>query len=325
MIWAMPDAQVISVDGPLPAAALGPTDAHEHLFLRTPALPGDELDDLDRAVEEVREGQATGLRALVELTPIGCGRRPELLRAAARATGVAIIAATGYHRDAHYPADHWLHEASVELLTQRILADLREGMHPSDWDEPSRSPDPARAGVIKAGASEGQITASEHRRLEAAARAGRQSGAPVVVHTEAGTMGAEIVELMLSEGLDAGRLTLAHMDRNPDVKLHEAICARGVSLVYDTPGRAKYGPDSERVELIAAMVEAGHAQRLMLGLDLGRRAYFRAYGGGPGLRHLLGTFVPQLRERVGAEAVEAMLVHNPARIYSLAPVPESVA
>ena len=315
----------MTVAGSVASAALGATDAHEHLFLRTPAQPDDDMQDLDRALAEVREGAETGLRAIIELTPIGLGRRPELLRAVSHATGVAIVAASGYHRDAHYPAGHWVHSVSVETLAERIVTDLTAGMHPADWDDPTRQLDPARAGVIKAGASYEKITDSERRRLLATAEASRLTGAPVVVHTEAGTYGPEIVRLLGDAGLPAERLTLAHLDRNPDPGLHAELCAAGASLVYDTPGRFKYGPDSERVELIAAMVEQGDVDHLMLGLDLGRRAYVRAYGGSPGLRHLLADFVPRLRERIGDEAVDRILVGNPARTFSLAPVAESVA
>ena len=108
--------EVLTVLGPVPAADLGVTDAHDHLFLRSPALAGQEFDDLDRSVAEVREAQATGLHAIVEMTPIGCGRRPDLLRALAIETGAVVVAATGYHRDAHYPAGHWVYDAPVATL-----------------------------------------------------------------------------------------------------------------------------------------------------------------------------------------------------------------
>lgn len=317
--------QVMTVAGSVASSSLGLTDAHEHLFLRTPAQPDDDMQELAPAIEEVRDGAATGIRAIVELTPIGLGRRPELLRAVSEATGVKIVAASGYHRDAHYPADHWVHGATVEMLAERVVTDLTQGMHPADWEDPALALDAARAGVIKAGASHARVTDSERGRLLAAAEASRRTGAPVVVHTEAGTYGPEIVRLLLGAGLAAARLTLAHMDRNPDPGLHAELCAGGVSLVYDTPGRTKYGPDSARVELIAGMVERGHVHQLMLGLDLGRRAYVRAYGGTPGLRHLLADFAPRLRERIGDAAVRQILIGNPARAFSLAPIAESVA
>src|SRR4030081_2755925 len=117
----MPEAVVMTVLGPIAPNQLGVTDAHDHLFLRTPALPGQEFDDAARAIEEVGDARRGGLQAIVEVTPIGCGRRPAGMRAVAESTGVHVVGATGYHRDAHYPQAHWVREATVELLAQRLL------------------------------------------------------------------------------------------------------------------------------------------------------------------------------------------------------------
>ena len=280
-------------------------------------MRGGEIDDADRVLEEVRDGQATGLTAFVELTPIGLGRRPELMRRVARETGAVIIGATGYHRDEHYPAGHWVHEATTELLARRVVADLRDGMHPRDW-EGDAPPDPARAGVIKVGASYQHVSAGERRRLEAAAIGSVAGGVAIVVHTEIGTFGHEIIDILTTAGASPDRIVLAHLDRNPDLELHEEIVARGVNLVYDTVGRIKYRPDSILLDLMEGMVAAGHVARLMVGLDLGRQDYYRAYGGGPGLRTLMTSFVPRLRRRIGDEATDAILRTNPARIFAVA-------
>ncbi len=313
----MSEPQVMTVTGPMPAAELGVVDAHDHLFLCSPAMPVQGLDDLDRAIEEVREGVASGLGAIVEMTPIGLGRRPELMRRLSDATGARIIAASGYHRDAHYPTGHWVHEATVETLSDRIVTDLEQGMHPADWLDPALAPDPARAGAIKAGASYHHVSPSERRRLEAVAAAGLRTGAALLVHTEVGTFGHEIVDLLEGLGVAPDRVVLAHLDRNPDAELHTEIASRGVTLEYDTIGRTKYHPDSVVLDLIEQLVAAGHLDRVVLGLDLGRRDYLRAWGGGPGLRYLMATFVPRLRRRLGDEAVDAILVTNPARIFAI--------
>jgi len=312
----------MTVTGPTPASALGVTDAHDHLFLRTPVTPGQEMDDLDRAVTEVREAADAGLVSIVEMTPIGLGRRPDLLRAVSEATGLRIIGATGFHRDVHYAADHWVHEASVETLAERVVTDLVTGMHASDWADAGAPLDPARAGAIKAGASYHHVSPAERRRLEACAIGSRRTGAAILVHAEIGTAGHEIVDLLEGWGVGTNRIALAHMDRNPDVELHAEIASRGVTLEYDTLGRTKYHPDSTLLDLIGAMVEAGHGDRLMLGCDLGRRDYFRSWGGGPGLAYLLTTFVPRLRRRIGDPATDAILIANPARFYALSE-PES--
>ena len=315
----MTDAEVMTVTGRLPASKLGVVDAHDHLFLRSPALAGDEFEDLDRSTAEAIEGRASGIGSIVDMTPIGLGRRPDLLRAVSDATGIPIIAATGYHRDAHYPDGHWVHAASVETLAERIVRDLETGMHPDDWTDPSAEPDPARAGAIKAGASYHHVSDAERRRLEAAAIGSRRAGVPILVHTEIGTFGHEIVSLLEDAGVSPHRIILAHLDRNPDAELHAEIAARGVSLEYDTMGRTKYRPDSELLDLIERVVGAGHLDRLLLGQDLGRRSSLRAYGGGPGMRYLMETFVPRLRRRIGDEAVQAILVANPGRAFSLEP------
>ena len=103
-----------------------------------------------------------------------------------------------------------------------------------------------------------------------------------------------------------------------DEALHADLVARGVSLVYDTIGREKYATDDARLDFIERMVGAGHGASLMLGLDLGRRGYHRAWGGEPGLRHLLGGFVPRLRERIGDGPTDQLLIGNPRRLLAWA-------
>ena len=313
----MPEPQVMTVTGPMPTSALGVVDAHDHLFLRTPALPGDEFDDLERSTAEAKDGRRSGIGTIVDMTPIGLGRRPDLLRAVSEATAMPIIGATGYHRDAHYPPGHWVHDASVEDLARRIVQDLEVGMHPADWTDEALAPDAARAGAIKAGASYHRASDAERRRLEACAIGSLRCGVPILVHTEIGTFGHEVVDLLTGFGVAPGRIILAHLDRNPDAELHDEIASRGAYLEYDTMGRTKYRPDSDLLDLIERMVDAGHGTRLLLGQDIGRRSMLRAYGGGPGLRYLMESFVPRVRRRIGDDATDAILVANPARAFAM--------
>ena len=79
----------------------------------------------------------------------------------------------------------------------------------------------------------------------------------------------------------------------------------------------------ELIDLMEQMTNAGQIDHLLLGLDLGMRDYFRAYGGGPGLGYLMDVFVPRLRKRVGEAAVDAILVANAARAFAFARASES--
>jgi 5-phospho-D-xylono-1,4-lactonase len=307
---------VQTVLGPVAPEALGPTDAHEHLFLRTPALPGEGYGELEPMVAEASAVRAAGARAVADLTPIGCGRDPGGLRRLAQRTGLHVIAATGFHRDAHYPAGHWVNTESEDVLAEVLAADLTTGMDERDWQGPRPRPGPARAGVVKLGASYHRLTAAEQRRLAAGARAAVRTGAPVAVHCELGTMAHQLLDLLGRHGVPAGRVALAHLDRNPDPGLHAELAERGAFLMYDGAGKVKYHPDSLLVELVGRMAETGHAGSLLLGGDTARRSNLRAHGGGPGMAYLFAVLVPRLRKALGGDLVERLVVANPARMFA---------
>jgi 5-phospho-D-xylono-1,4-lactonase len=296
------DLDVIrTIRGDIAPAQLGPCDAHEHLFLVTPAQPGDEYADVSKAIEEARTLAAAGARALVDWTPIGLGRDLDGLQAVSEAANLYVVAATGLHRDVHYAADDPLRGESEEALADRFAADLR------------------RCGIIKIGASYHVIEPFEAKAFAAAAAAHERVGAPVCVHTEHGTMGLVIVERLRELGVEPERVVLAHVDRNPDPGEHAETAAAGAWLQLDGPGRAKYWPDSTILGLIAELAERGHADRLLLGGDAGRRSMLRAYGGGPGLDYTFARFKPRLERELGRELSERIFVTNPARAFAFSP------
>lgn len=291
-------ATVRTVLGDIAPAELGPCDAHEHLFLVTPAQPGDEYSDVSKAIEEARTLRHAGARALVDWTPIGLGRDLEGLRAVSEATGLHIVAATGLHRDVHYAADDPLRTESEAALASRFVADLEH------------------CGIVKVAADYHTITPFEAKAFAAAAEAHGDVGAPVCVHTEHGTMGLAIVERLAELSVRAEHVILAHVDRNPDSGEHAETAATGAWLQLDGPGRTKYWPDSTILALIADLAEQGFADRLLVGGDTGRRSMFRAYGGGPGLDYVFARFKPRLERELGAELSEQIFVANPARAFA---------
>ncbi len=318
----MNGSKIRTVLGDIDAQALGRTDAHEHIFLSSPALAGEEFHDVDKAILELQTVKDSGIDAVVDLTTIGLGRNPVGIATVSRDTGLHVIAATGYHRDAHYRADHWVFRANREQLLAAIISDIETGMDASDWVLPYREPSSIRAGIVKAGASYQRISSAESLRLELCAEAAARTGVPLAVHTEVGTAAGEVLDVIEAAGLPADRVILAHLDRNPDPDLHESLVERGATLVYDTVGRIKYRPESQLLDLCTEMVARGHADRLCLGTDVGRRDTLRAYGGGPGMDVLGRSFLPRLEKRIGADAVHALLVDTPARFLSLQGAPQ---
>jgi predicted metal-dependent phosphotriesterase family hydrolase len=289
---------VRTIRGDIAPEKLGPCDAHEHLFLVTPAQPGDEYSDVGKAIEEATALRAAGAQALVDWTPIGLGRDLEGLRAVSEATGLHVVAATGLHRDVHYAPDDPVRGQAVEALAARFVADLE------------------RCGIIKVGAGYHAISPFEAKAFAAAAAAHGEVGAPVCVHTEHGTMGLAIVERLRDLGTPPDRVILAHVDRNPDPGEHAETAAAGAWLQLDGPGRTKYWPDSTILGLISDLAERGCADRLLLGGDTGRRSMLRAYGGGPGLDYVFARFKPRLERELGQELSDQIFVANPARAFA---------
>jgi phosphotriesterase-related protein len=288
-----------TVLGDIEPAALGPCDAHEHLFLDTPAQPGEEFLDREKALEEARTLRSAGAAAVVDWTPIGLGRDLDGLAYVARESGLHVIAATGLHRDAHYHPGDPLRSVDVDELTRRFVAELED-----------------RCGIVKAGASYHHLTPFEEKGFAAAAAAHRETGAPVCVHTQHGTMGLGLVERLDRLGVPPTSVVLAHVDRNPDASEHAETAATGATLQLDGPGRAKYWPDSTILRLIADLADAGHADRLLLGGDTGRRGMLRAYGGGPGMDYVFARFKPRLERELGVELAGRIFVANPARSFA---------
>jgi phosphotriesterase-related protein len=237
----------------------------------------------------------------VDWTPIGLGRDLEGLATVSRETGLHIVAATGLHRDPHYAAGDPVRAASEEGLADRFAADL------------------GRCGIVKVGAGYHALAPFEEKVFAAAALAHERVPAPICVHTEHGTMGLALVERLERLGVPPASVVLAHVDRNPDAGEHAETAATGAWLQLDGPGRTKYWPDSTILTLIADLAERGHAGRLLLGGDTGRRSMFRAYGGGPGMDYVFARFKPRLERELGAELSEQIFVRNPARAFAFKP------
>jgi phosphotriesterase-related protein len=317
--YAVAEARVRTVLGDVRPEELGRTNAHEHLLMRSPLLRGEELDDLDKSAAEALALREAGIDALVELTTIGLGRDPVGVAEISRRTGLQVVLATGIHREAHYPPEHWVHKTDPEELGELFVRDLLEGCDGADYSGPRERPTTVRAGVIKVGVGYWSISPLERRVLQAAGFAHRRTGAPVVCHLELGTAAWEVLEALDSAGVPPERVALAHVDRNPDPVLLGELAGRGAYLGFDGAARHQRWPDSVLVDCLAAVVEGGGGDRVLLGGDVARRTRYIAYGGMPGLAYLFDRFVPRLRAAVGDAALRAVLADNPARWLSWEP------
>ncbi|MDR1825744.1 MAG: hypothetical protein LBR27_10550 [Bifidobacteriaceae bacterium] len=314
-----------TVLGDIPAGTLGPCDYHDHLFQVTPLLPGDELDNEELSGREAAAMVTAGLGAMVEATPTGLGRQPAAVARVCAATGLKSVHATGAHHAGHYPAGHWLLEATVTDLARRFAADVADGLPAADVPERgvvAVTPDgaPVRAGLVKAGVRYWQIGPFERRALEAAAATALTTGVPVMVHLDYGSAAWEVHGILTAAGVPASRIVLAHIDRNLDPGLHAELTAAGLYIGYDGMARHKQAPDAALLDCLERTLALGGdlaAQRIVIGADVARSTRFVAYGGMPGLEYLPRRFLPRLRRAVGDDIGSLLVTTNPARLLTL--------
>ncbi|MEV7599602.1 phosphotriesterase [Kitasatospora sp. NPDC089797] len=297
---------VRTVLGDLAPSELGVTDSHDHLFFRSPLLPGQELDDPAAAEDVLRAYATAGGRTFVQWTPRGLGRGAAALAALSRATGVQLVAATGAHQAAHYPLGRFPAADDGPTtpypdLAERFVADLTTGL-------PDAAPG-VRAGLIKIADDAGPLTAHTRRTAAAAAEAHHATGAPIAVHLEpAGDPHGLLDRLSGRHGVHPDRIVLGHLTRFTDRAVHRSLAAEGVFLSLDSPSRIGHPDDLQAFDLIADLVEAGHADRLLLGADTTSRTARAA--GGP--VRLLTELAPRLAGAFGPELPDRLLVANPA-------------
>ncbi|MFF4301416.1 phosphotriesterase [Streptomyces sp. NPDC001601] len=296
---------VRTVLGDIRPADLGVCDAHDHLFLRSPRLPGQELNDASAARAELAAFRAAGGAAVVQWTPYGMGRRAADLPLLSRSTGVHVLCATGLHQAAHYAPE--LLGGLRGRLAEVFVRELTEGIGTSG----------VRAGLVKVAGGFHHLDAHARWTMTAAAEAHHATGAPVAVHLELGTGALDVLDLLCGElDVPADRVILGHLNRSPDLVVQRQAAASGCWLAFDGPSRANHATDWRMPEAVRALAEAGFGDRLLLGGDTVVREA-RSVDGGPGMPYLLRRVRVRLEAELGAEAVDRILVDNPARAFAV--------
>ena len=298
-----------TVLGDIAPGELGVCDAHDHLFLRMPRFAGQELDDPAAAAEELRLFHDAGGQTLVQWTPFGLGRRADALAELSRSTGVHVIAATGLHQAEHY--DPAVLDRVRPRLADLFIDELTNGIH-HNGDTP-----PVRAGLIKVAGSFHHLDEHARRTMVAAARAHQETGAPIGIHLELGTAALDVIDLLCANlNVPPSGVILGHLNRHPELRILRQAAESGTFLAFDGPSRANHATDWRLLDLLTALVDAGHADQLLLGGDTTTAAARAATDGGPGIPYLLTNLRPRLDRELGSDLTAKIFVANPARAFA---------
>jgi phosphotriesterase-related protein len=324
---------VFTVRGPVDGADLGFTLMHEHVIFRDTEFSKDYPDlswqpdreaALTRAVTGLQAAVDAGVRTIVDCTAFFHGRDLDFVREVNERVDVNIVVATGIYTFDYLP--NMISRRTLrgpddrDILTEMFVRDITRGIGDSG----------IRAQIIKVATDIEGITPNNERILRAAARAHRETGAPITTHTQPlKRNGLDQQRLFAAEGVDLSRVVIGHSGDTTDLDYLTALMDGGSTTGHDRFGLYLPGWASlaERVETIATLCERGYSDRIVLSHDSilhNDRNDYASPRMEPmpdwRLTHVPQDVVPLLRARGVSEADLAnMTVHVPRRILEAGP------
>jgi len=315
---------VNTVLGPIDTNKIGVTLMHEHLLGATGGIPQIYPELLgpnykERIIKGLIYAKQGGVDTVVEAATMDLGRDVKVLAETSRASGMNVIAATGWNLEVPGYLGKFDSDRFAEIFTREI----RVGIEGTD----------IKAGIIKSAADFVGLTPSEEITLRGVARAHLATGIPIMLHSYSpGQVGREQLAVLKEEGVDLSRVKVDHSMDTMDVEYLIWIVKQGCYLGMDRiPGlHVKHetfpSPDA-RIGVIKAMIDAGYADRLLLSHDTFLVSSFfdtlpasvqelNATENPYGFLYINKVVVPKLQKLgVPEKTIQGILADNPGRFF----------
>lgn len=310
--------KVRTVLGDIEPDEMGLCYSHEHIIIEEsfPTLQNELLllNDVDKISKELSEFYRLGGRTMVDTMPANAGRNIQKLAEVSRRTGVQIVAPTGIHLEKYYLPNHWRYHYSEDQLTQLFVDDITKGIDLHDYGGPIVERSDHKAGLIKLATGDEAITPHQEKIFRAVVEAHKQTGAPILTHTNYGRRALEQVEMFDKLGADLSHVVLSHVDRMKDIEYNREVLQSGVYVEYDSAFRWDEDEENWTYRLLERLLPE-FPDQITMGMDAAKHSYWKSYGGEPGLEFLLTTFREDLEKMGLAEYYERIFYENPARLY----------
>ncbi|MFH1137915.1 MAG: phosphotriesterase-related protein [Pseudomonadota bacterium] len=327
----MPNVKVNTVLGPISPDDMGVTLVHEHILYGYPGWDGDQSvapydhDALVKnAVDVLRNlKDEFGLKTYLDATAVDGARRVDVLKEVSEKSEVNIICSTGYYYEGEGSPTYWKFRASLGdvsgELHELFLKEVSDGIMKTG----------VKAGVIKVGSGKGAITDYEKMMFTTAARVSKETGVPIITHTQEGTMGPQQAEFLLAQGVNPKRIQIGHMSDNVDLAYQKAVFNQGVFVAWDRMGlQGLVGcpMDESRYPVMIDLIKQGYANQLMISHD-----YIITWLGRPlnlpeavlplvanwHPTHLFKNIIPALKKGgVTDEQIKTIIVDNPRNLFA---------
>ena len=314
---------VETVRGPVDVTELGTALMHEHIFVLQPealqnyghvwgASYWDEEAGVADAIDKLRAVRGAGIRTLVDPTAPGLGRCIPRIQRVNAEVDLNILVATGVYAFLELP--NFLHYRSAEAIAELFVREICEGIDDTG----------VKAAFLKCAVEEHGLVGDIPRILDAVAIAALETGAPVMVHTNASAgTGSTALEALTARGIDPTRIVVAHAGDSNDLDYLRAIADTGAILGLDRFNIPHFNPDADRIRTLLALLAEGYGDRIHLSHDA---ACFMDFMVGdpnfaderPDYLHISKNALPVLLEQgVTKATIDELMVANPRRFFEV--------
>ena len=291
---------------------------HEHITINDPpaawlpppkkAPPPPYGAKIDLMVDEIKALKSDGVSCIVDASTVDLGKNMDHLKEIATRTGFPIVAAGGYYLHATYPPE--VAEKSEDELVQKLVSDASA----QRW-----------GAMGEIGVTQHPILPDEQKVLRAICKTNLQTGLPILTHNPhngCGPCAIDQLDIIESMHVDPAHVCIGHLadiTDDPKAETHKAIAKRGAFLGFDTVGRRLTQPDSKKLEMLLAVLNAGYEDHVLLGSDFATEDELKA-NHGAGLDSAMIVFVPKMRAAgVKEETIHKILMDNPRRFLAFTP------
>jgi phosphotriesterase-related protein len=314
----------MTVTGPVSPDRLGITLMHEHFTFAYPGwFADDSLTPYNRDAAEavclkvLDDVKKLGVKTIVDATAADVGGRdPILLKNLSVKSGVNIIAATGFFPESVGAGGYYRWQSTMrgrnleEDIYELFSTEINLGIRGSG----------VKAGVIKVATGDPIISDYESTVFQAAVKVAKETGVPIITHTEAATVGPVQQDLFLRLGADPGRIMIGHQNNSESIDYAlRQLEKPGFYLGFD---RVNPLMSTAAEDNIVSLVARGYGDRIMISHDcifvwLGRPGTLPPQYAEWYPDYLFKKLLPKMkRAGVTDEQIRRILVDNPRRFFS---------
>lgn len=309
-----PSLSVLTVNGSIPASAMGTALIHEHFLVDF--IGADKITynrwNRDEVIMKVLpyllEAKKYGVKTILDCTPAFLGRDVSLLKGLAEESGLQILTNTGYYgAGGNKYLPKWAFTETPEQIAQRWINEFENGIENT----------PIKPGFIKIGIHAEHLSELHQKLVKAAALTHLRTGLTICSHTGPAVAAFEEIELLQKIKVHPSAFVWTHAQAEQEKTLHVKAAELGAWISLDGIGRGNFEKYADSIDHLRS---AGMLNKILISHDAGWYKPGEKEGGKfTGYTAIFKELIPLLKNKKSFtdNDIHQLLIKNPAEAFSI--------